>query len=75
MYALGILNVRNKKPYEVIGVDRVDNARPYRIDNIVACCGPCNAIKGGILADAEMRLLGPVLRRIWSDRLASRTPR
>jgi 5-methylcytosine-specific restriction endonuclease McrA len=66
---LGIINVRNKKPYEVIGVDRVDNSRPYRLDNIVACCGPCNAIKGSILTDFEMRLLGPTLRQVWDARL------
>lgn len=28
------------------GIDRVNNAIGYRHDNVVSCCGECNAIKG-----------------------------
>ena len=28
------------------GVDRVQNAGSYQIDNVVACCNPCNFMKG-----------------------------
>ena len=35
-----------------VGLDRVDNARGYVIDNVVACCRLCNAMKSGMpLAD------------------------
>jgi len=68
---LAIVNVRNKKPYEVIGVDRMDNSAPYRLDNIIACCGPCNAIKGSILTDTEMRAIGPAIGQLWEARLRS----
>tara|TARA_R110000782_G_scaffold137419_4_gene229906 strand:- start:334 stop:579 length:246 start_codon:yes stop_codon:yes gene_type:complete len=70
MISLNILNVRNKKAYEVVGVDRKDNGKPYTLDNIVACCGPCNSIKGSILKDHEMHLVGHVLRKVWDSRLA-----
>lgn len=69
LYALGILNPRNKRRYESIGVDRLDNNLNYRLTNIVPCCGPCNAIKSGILSHAEMARLGPAVREIWDQRL------
>jgi hypothetical protein len=28
------------------GIDRVNNSVGYRTDNVVSCCGECNAIKG-----------------------------
>jgi hypothetical protein len=70
LYRLAILNVRNKKPYESIGVDRRNNSKPYTLDNIHSCCGLCNAIKGGILTDSEMRDVGKVLGRLWEVRLS-----
>lgn len=33
------------------GVDRVDNARPYGLDNLVSCCKLCNAMKSGLTVD------------------------
>jgi hypothetical protein len=71
LYALSIVNPRNGKPYESIGVDRISNAHGYDLDNIVPCCGPCNAIRGGVLTFEEMQRLGETLRRIWNDRLAA----
>ena len=29
-----------------LSLDRVDNLRGYTIDNVAACCSPCNASKG-----------------------------
>ena len=72
LYALGILNPRNKRRYESIGVDRLDNNVNYRLSNIVPCCGPCNAIKSGILTHDEMTRLGPEIRTLWEQRLAQR---
>jgi 5-methylcytosine-specific restriction endonuclease McrA len=71
LYALNILNPRTKKRYEVIGVDRKDNQLPYRLDNIQPCCPLCNGIKSGVLSDAEMLRLGPILREFWDARLAA----
>lgn len=69
---LGVVNVRTKRVMETIGVDRLDNLRNYSLDNIVLCCGPCNAIKSSILSSEEMRLLGPHIREIWTRRLSAR---
>lgn len=71
LYSLGVVNVRNGRVYESIGVDRLDNTLPYSLDDIVPCCGVCNAIKGGILTFAEMKRLGSVLGELWSRRLAT----
>ena len=30
---------------KTIGLDRVDNTKGYRIDNIVSCCAVCNRMK------------------------------
>lgn len=68
LYKLNIANVRTGKRYEVIGVDRVNNAKPYTLDNIIPCCGPCNSVRGGILTYEEMVSLGPSLRKIWEGR-------
>ncbi len=69
LLALGMVNVRTGRVYEVIGVDRRDNAQPYRLENLVPCCGLCNAIKGNVLREEEMVDLGPVLSGIWAKRL------
>jgi 5-methylcytosine-specific restriction endonuclease McrA len=69
LYALRIVNVRTKRSDESIGVDRRDNELPYDLANLVSCCGPCNAIKGSILSDSEMRETGAVLTRLWQARL------
>lgn len=68
---LAIVNVRTKRPFEVLGVDRRDNSLPYTLDNLVPCCAPCNAIKSSILTESEMEKLGPHLRTIWQERLDS----
>jgi hypothetical protein len=69
LYRIGVVNVRTKRVMESIGVDRIDNDRPYTLDNIVLCCGPCNAIKSSILTAHEMEILGPAIGEIWAARL------
>jgi 5-methylcytosine-specific restriction endonuclease McrA len=71
LHRLAIPNVRTGKRYESIGVDRPDNSKPYTIDNIVPCCGPCNSIKGTVLTKAEMEELGEKLAKIWKGRLST----
>lgn len=68
LYARKMSNVRTGRRYEVVGVDRVDNCLPYTLDNIVPCCGPCNAVRGGVLTHSEMIQLSGSLRAIWKDR-------
>lgn len=67
---LAIVNVRTKRPFEVVGVDRRDNTQPYTLANIVPCCAPCNGIKSGMLTEEEMRIVGAQMSAIWSARLA-----
>ena len=69
LYALDVLNPRNGKRFEVIGVDRRDNGLPYTLDNIQPCCPLCNGIKSGILTHAEMLVMGSHLRVLWDARL------
>jgi hypothetical protein len=69
---LAIVNPRNRKRFESIGVDRRDNTAPYSLGNLVPCCGPCNALRSSILTFDEMVELGPTLRRVWEARLGAR---
>jgi hypothetical protein len=48
------------------GLDRLDDAKPYTIDNVVPSCWPCNYLRmrGGFSYE-EMRQLGPTLGPIW----------
>lgn len=39
-------NKRGNQPFIYNGIDRVDNAIGYEIDNCVPCCGTCNMMKG-----------------------------
>lgn len=69
IFDLGVVNVRTKKVMESIGVDRIDNAQPYSLENLVLCCPPCNAIKSSILTASEMKTLGCHVSQIWDQRL------
>lgn len=70
LYGLNLLNPSNKGRYEAIGIDRIDNNRPYNLDNLVACCPLCNQIKSQLLTYDEMIALGPQVRGIWDARTA-----
>ena len=39
------------------GLDRIDSSHGYFISNVVACCPPCNQIKGPYLSSEEMKYL------------------
>ena len=39
-------NPSSKGSYTYNGVDRVNNAEGYLIDNVASCCGTCNKAKG-----------------------------
>lgn len=42
-------------PPKSYGLDRIDNARGYDIDNVVPCCTMCNWARGGCLSYDEFR--------------------
>lgn len=37
------------------GLDRIDNSKGYSIDNVLPCCGSCNAIRGDHLTVEETK--------------------
>jgi hypothetical protein len=46
-------------------LDRVENARGYELDNLVKCCWFCNSIKGSLLTQADMLLVGKsIIKRL-----------
>lgn len=47
-----------------LGIDRVDNRRPYELGNVTLCCAPCNGLKSDRPAH-HMDVLGPAQRLIW----------
>jgi hypothetical protein len=69
LYELRVINPRNRKRFESIGVDRIDNDGSYRLSNLVPCCGPCNSIRSSILSHEEMLRIGASMREIWEERL------
>lgn len=48
------------------GVDRLDSDGSYKVGNLVACCGVCNALKLDILTPAQMFEVGLLLRK-WRE--------
>ena len=36
---------------KTIGLDRIDNSKGYKIDNVVSCCMICNLMKRGLSKD------------------------
>ena len=46
------------------GLDRKDNARGYHFDNAASCCKICNIVKNKFFTEAEMKLIGVVIRQI-----------
>ena len=72
LYELNIANPRTGRRYEAIGVDRIDNSKPYDLANLVSCCALCNQIKSQLLTFEEMKRLGPHLRAVWDKRIATK---
>lgn len=40
-----------------IGLDRIDNARGYEIDNVYPCCGICNGMRSNVFTVQETKLM------------------
>lgn len=42
-------------------IDRVDNKKPYTLENIVLACYRCNSIKGDYFTELEMMQIGKII--------------
>lgn len=47
-----------------VGLDRIDSAKGYTLENAVACCKKCNVLKGDSLSKDEMKAVVETLRRL-----------
>lgn len=52
------LDMGRGRGLNVMTLDRMDNNKPYTIDNIAFCCWRCNATKGYWFSDKEMLEIG-----------------
>mmetsp|Transcript_34425 Transcript_34425/g.79679 ORF Transcript_34425/g.79679 Transcript_34425/m.79679 type:complete len:145 (+) Transcript_34425:1273-1707(+) len=50
-------------PARRIGVDRIDSARPYELDNCVPSCAPCNYMKNALPLQTFLRQARRIARR------------
>lgn len=49
---------------ETVGLDRIDNAKGYTVDNVVPCCSDCNWTRNNIWTYEEMKtIIGPALAK------------
>ncbi len=56
------------------GLDRSDSSKGYIPGNVVPCCPDCNAIRSDFFTPDEMRILGEVVGRIKTARIAAGIP-
>jgi hypothetical protein len=55
-----------------IGIDRVDNTKNYRKDNVTPCCGPCNQIKCAYSKDFFLDHIKTISTKSCSDAYLSK---
>jgi len=51
------------------GLDRIDNAKGYLIDNVLSCCGDCNKMRGNYLTVEEMTFVMSELVKYRKNKL------
>ncbi len=51
-------------PNSGAGIDRMDNAKGYTVDNIFPCCNDCNIVKAHLLTHEEMIEVAKLLKSI-----------
>jgi len=51
------------------GCDRIDNSIGHIKSNCVPCCHRCNTIRNNIFTPDEMKILGPIAKKIIDDRI------
>lgn len=55
-----------------LGIDRIDSAKDYSLDNIGLCCFACNKAKGNVFSQEEMMLVGEAISKVWARRFSGR---
>lgn len=55
---------RSRVPYLYNGIDRLDNAKGYTLDNCVPCCGICNTAKNNRNFEEFKTWLGQVYKTV-----------
>jgi hypothetical protein len=72
-------NCGNFVPMSGIGLDRLDSSRGYVLNNVVPCCGICNATKNSMLSSQEMLEVVKLLKilrgtdYIWNGKSTTHT--
>jgi hypothetical protein len=51
------------KSINTIGLDRVDNSKGYKFENLVPCCFPCNQLKTNLTIE-QMLMFANALKKI-----------
>jgi len=65
----GIPPLQITRSYKYNGIDRKNNKKGYEPENVTACCGQCNRIKGCDLSFDDMRAIGKVIAQIRQRRI------
>jgi hypothetical protein len=59
-------------PETGIGLDRIDNAVGYSLENVVPCCTECNLARNALFTHSEMLgIIGPAIREVRLTRGSS----
>jgi RNA recognition motif-containing protein len=61
-----------KKPNnkENLEIERLDNNMPYKLGNIKFACHDCNSVKGEILSEKEMLIVGKlIMEKKWKTKI------
>ncbi len=49
---------------KTIGIDRIENEKPYTIDNCQSCCSTCNSMKMDLSEDEFINIIKKILRHL-----------
>ncbi len=64
LYRINTHTTDNHGDYIYNGVDRVDNARGYEVDNCVTCCKLCNQMKMNLQLEEFKRHINKINNKI-----------
>lgn len=61
------MKIKGAESYFFVGIDRVDNAKGYVIDNVVPCCHGCNRNKGSVSYEMAKKIIINKFKLVKSD--------